>query len=159
MRRKIGLICAVTLGFLNLAITPTLSQSFSCGIGDRGACLGYGDTVCSSAGKCVSSSSACFDSFQCNYEGFTCKSNVSRCVTDYNELLERHNSLVNDYNALRDQNRELIEENNDLVRKFNAQLDAFEALEKRHNENLIRIRDLADCVTYSSTVEDAQVCI
>lgn len=79
------------------------AQSFSCRIGTRPACLEFGDTICSSRGKCVNSDAVCFDSYQCNFEGFTCRSNVTACVEDYNELLRRHNALVDDFNDLLEQ--------------------------------------------------------
>ena len=96
--------------FLALAITPidlAAQQRFSCSYGDRGACLSYGETVCSSLGKCVSESAVCFDSYQCNYQGFTCKSNVTACAEEYDGLLTRFNSLVNDYNELLVDSREV----------------------------------------------------
>ena len=70
-------ITVLLLGLFLVPIPAAAQQGFSCSYGDRGACLGYGDTVCSSSGKCVSESAACFDSYQCNYEGFTCKSNLT----------------------------------------------------------------------------------
>jgi hypothetical protein len=63
----------------------------------RGACLGYGETVCSSSGMCVHQNAACFDSYQCNYEGFTCKSNVTECAEAHDVLLRTHNELVDDF--------------------------------------------------------------
>jgi len=95
--------------FLVIAMIPSVStaQGFTCGIGDRAACLGYGDTVCSSMGKCVSSDAVCFDRYQCDYEGFTCKSNVTDCVNDYNNLNDTYNVLVDDYNELLEQAQDL----------------------------------------------------
>ena len=51
----VGFVIAVSIAH------PVHAQNFSCGIGDRGACLGYGDTVCSSQGRCVGSDAQCFD--------------------------------------------------------------------------------------------------
>jgi hypothetical protein len=80
---------------LALALTaPAFAQSFSCRIGTRPACLDYGDTVCSSTGKCVNANAACFDTCQCDYEGFTCRSNVTACVEKYDDLLREHNDLL-----------------------------------------------------------------
>lgn len=80
------------------AVAP--AQNFSCSYGDRGACLGYGDTVCSSSGMCVSDDAICFDSYQCGYEGFTCKSNVTECRDEYNDLVRKFNDLLSDYEEL-----------------------------------------------------------
>ena len=47
------------------ALVPSIAvaQSFTCGIGDRPACLEYGDMVCSTFGKCVSADAACLGSY------------------------------------------------------------------------------------------------
>lgn len=94
---------------LGIIVIPSISvaQSFSCSLGDRPACLGYGDTVCSSRGKCVSQDAACFESYQCNYEGFTCKSNLTECAQEYDGLQTRFNALVTDYNDLLEDSREI----------------------------------------------------
>lgn len=60
-------------------------------LGDRGGCLGYGETVCSSPSKCVSADAACSYSYKCAYEGFLWKSNVTECVDEYDGLLTRFN--------------------------------------------------------------------
>ena len=94
---------ALVLGFVSLAGLMTLSahaQSFSCRIGTEPACLSYGDTVCSSLGKCVDRDASCFEKYQCNYEGFTCKSNLTECADDYDTLVEKHNRLAREYNDL-----------------------------------------------------------
>lgn len=93
---------------VTIALPSLLSgQSFTCGFGDQAACLGYGETVCSSGGKCVSADAACFQSYQCNYEGFTCKSNLTDCAQEYDALQTRYNALVDEYNELLDDSREL----------------------------------------------------
>ena len=126
-------------------------QGFSCSYGDRGACLGFGETVCSSSGMCVDENSACFNKYQCDYEGFTCKSNVTECVDDYNQLLGDHNELVRKYNTLLDDHRDLLTTHNDLV--------------DDHNSNLVVIRqlkagleDVETCLTYASSLDEAQNC-
>ena len=130
---------------------PAFGQSFSCRMGTQPACLDYGDKVCSSSGMCVDQNSACFDRYQCNYEGFTCKSNVTACANDYNQLLNEHNELVRKYNTLLDDHRDLLTTHNDLV--------------DDHNSNLVVIRqlkagleDVETCLTYATTLEDAQSC-
>ncbi|NVK20774.1 MAG: hypothetical protein HWE30_18995 [Methylocystaceae bacterium] len=101
-------INAALLALLLLPSTTAAQQGFSCSWGDRGACLGYGETICSSSGKCVSANAACFDTYQCDYQGFTCRSNVTDCAERYDQLLSEHNTLVNDYNSLLQQSRDLL---------------------------------------------------
>ncbi|QYX56823.1 hypothetical protein K1T73_17625 [Roseovarius sp. SCSIO 43702] len=116
-----------------IALIPSgalAQQGFTCSYGDRGACLGYGDTVCSSSGKCVSENAACFDSYQCDYEGFTCKSNVTECAEAHDALLRKHNDLVDDFN-----------ENLEIARGMAA-----------------RLEDVETCLIYASTLEDAKLC-
>lgn len=104
------------VGLLIVLAPAVHAQNFSCSIGDRGACLGYGDTICSSRGQCVSDDAVCFDQYQCGYEGFTCKSNVTECVADYNDLLGRRNALADDYNELLNTKNELVDDYNALLR-------------------------------------------
>lgn len=120
---------AVLLLALSLA-SPALGQNFSCRIGTQPACLGYGETVCSSSGMCVNENAACFDRYQCNYEGFTCRSNVTECTEAHDALLRRHNDLVDDFN-----------ENLEIARGMAAWLD-----------------DVETCLIYASTLEDAKLC-
>jgi len=123
----------ITTLLVMLALIPSSAisqQGFSCSYGDRGACLGYGDTVCSSRGMCVDQNSACFDQNQCNYEGFTCKSNVTECVEAHDALLRKHNDLVDDFN-----------ENLEIARGMATRLDGVET-----------------CLIYASTLEGAKLC-
>ena len=123
----------ITTLLVMLALIPSSAisqQNFSCSYGDRGAFLGYGDTVCSSRGMCVDQNSACFDQNQCNYEGFTCRSNVTECVETHDALLRRHNDLVDDFN-----------ENLEIARGMAA-----------------RLEDVETCLIYASTLEDAKLC-
>lgn len=123
-------IVKILVTFVLLPSSAIGQQGFSCSYGDRGACLGYGETVCSSGGMCVDQNAACFDSYQCNYEGFTCKSNVTECVEAHDALLRRHNELVDDFN-----------ENLEIARGMAGRLDNIEI-----------------CLTYASTLEDAKLC-
>ena len=121
-----GLMLALTL----IPTGVSAQQGFSCSYGDRGACLGFGDTVCSSSGMCVDQNSACFDKNQCNYEGFTCKSNVTECVEAHDTLLRKHNDLIDDFN-----------ENLEIAKDMAARLD-----------------DIESCLIYASTLEAARLC-
>jgi len=119
-------------------------QNFSCSYGDRGACLGFGETVCSSRGICVDENSACFDRYQCDFQGFTCRSNVTDCIEDNERLLDDYNELVRDYNAL---------------------LDDHQALTIEHDRNLRLTRELRNdleavesCLLYASTLDQARFC-
>ncbi len=69
-------------------------NNFSCNYGKQGACLDYGDKVCSSYSKCVKDDAVCFDSYTCGYQGFVCKSKFQGLADEYDELVEKYNSLV-----------------------------------------------------------------
>lgn len=107
----------------------TIAQSFSCNWGQP-ACLDYGETVCTSRGKCVDDNAICFDQWQCDYEGFTCRSNVTDCVEDYEALRRDYNDLVDDYNDILETARGLADD-----------LEEFES-----------------CLIYARTLEAAQAC-
>ena len=123
-------IATILVAFALIPSSAISQQGFSCSYGDRGACLGYGETVCSSSGMCVDQNAACFDSYQCNYEGFTCKSNVTECAEAHDALLRKHNELVDDFN-----------ENLDIAQGMASRLD-----------------DVESCLIYASTLEDAKLC-
>ncbi|MGJ8615540.1 MAG: hypothetical protein ACSHWS_01795 [Sulfitobacter sp.] len=129
-------IVLVTLA-LSVLVGPAVAQNFSCSYGKRGACLDYGDQICSSTGKCVDSSAACFDTYQCNYEGFTCKSNVTECIEDHDALVRKYNILLADKNELADQYNELLSKANGVAESYD---------------------DLNDCLSYASTMDDVQTC-
>lgn len=158
---------------LVLGVPMVDAQNFSCGIGDRGACLGYGDTVCSSSGKCVSGDAQCFDRYQCDYEGFTCKSNVTECfekhdvlVRKFNNLLSDNEELVRSYNDLLERNNELVSKHNalvvrntELVDKYNALLDDYDTLLAKAKNLAASYDGLNDCLSYAIDMDDVQVCI
>jgi len=123
-------IATILVAFALIPSSAISQQGFSCSYGDRSACLGYGETVCSSSGMCVDQNAACFDSYQCNYEGFTCKSNVTECAEAHDALLRKHNELVDDFN-----------ENLDIAQGMASRLD-----------------DVESCLIYASTLEDAKLC-
>ena len=112
-------------------------QRFSCSYGDQGACLGYGETVCSSRGKCVDDSASCFDSYQCNYEGFTCKSNVTACIDEYDDLVVRFNDLLSE-------NDDLVGRFNDLVSDYNEVLARNERLQTELEDYEQELEDTQD---------------
>jgi len=119
--------------FLALTVFPgsTFGQSFSCRIGQDAACLEWGDTVCSSGGKCVSDSAACFDTYQCDYQGFACKSEVQDCVAAHDQLASDYNSLLQDFETL-----------------------------KRDVRGLESARDDAEtCLLFAATLEEAKACL
>lgn len=149
-------VCAVAL----IVTMPQLAsaRNFSCRIGTEPACLDYGDTVCSSQGMCVDRNASCFDSYQCNYEGFTCKSNVTNCVEEHDDLARRFNDLLSENEDLVRRFNNLLSENEELVRKHNDLVDDYEELRgaaetlQRQNQNF------RDCVSYASTLNEAQNC-
>ena len=116
-----------------LVLIPTggsAQQGFSCSYGDRGACLGFGDTVCSSSGMCVDQNAACFDKYQCNYDGFTCKSNVTACVAAHDKLLQEHNELVDNFNGNLKNARDMAE----------------------------TLDEVGSCLIYATSLESARLC-
>ncbi|WP_377509694.1 hypothetical protein [Octadecabacter sp. R77987] len=121
------------------ALLPHLAsaQSFSCRIGTRAACLDYGDTICSSLGKCVDQDAQCFNRYQCDYAGFTCQSNVTDCLQEYETLLRTHNTLVDDYNGL-------LADIRAATRMVSNQED--------------ELRDIERCLAGASSLELARLC-
>ncbi|WP_103763121.1 hypothetical protein [Roseovarius confluentis] len=139
---------------LAIIVIPSMSmaQSFSCGMGDRPACLGYGDTVCSSRGKCVSQDAACFESYQCNYEGFTCKSNLTECGAEYDGLLIRFNTLVDDYNML-------LEEARDMRTEFQIALEDLEETRRDLRRSEEVLSDVRSCIEGQGSLDDPDNCL
>lgn len=148
-------------------------QNFSCRFGTQGACLDYGDTICSSLGKCVDANAKCFASYQCDYEGFTCKSNLTDCAEEYDALQTRYNRLVDDYN-------DLLEDSQNMRAAFQSALDDLEATQDalastrltlvltredldarqrdlRQSEDALL--DLQLCVENLGRFEDASICL
>tara|TARA_R100000988_G_scaffold45325_1_gene22398 strand:+ start:115 stop:603 length:489 start_codon:yes stop_codon:yes gene_type:complete len=157
-----------TLLFM-IAVIPSgalAQQGFTCSYGDRGACLGYGDTVCSSRGRCVSDDAVCFDSNQCNYEGFTCKSNLTECADEYDGLQTRFNTLVNEYNELLEDSREMrtafqsaledLEKTQDALISTRSELFvAREELEEAQGE-LMKIQS---CMLALGRLDEPSICV
>lgn len=143
---------AIVLAAAALIPSAAISQQgFSCSYGDRGACLGFGETVCSSSGMCVDENSACFNKYQCDYEGFTCKSNVTECTDTYNRLLDDHNELVRKYNTLLDDHRDLLTTHNDLVDDHNDNLEVIRQFKAG-------LEDVETCLIYANSLEAARLC-
>lgn len=116
---------------------PAFGQVFECRIGQDAACLDWGETVCSSQGMCVDKNAACFDSYQCDYNGFACKSDVDECVEAHDRIVRDYNALLADYEALRSAGEELAESHERLGRE---------------------LKEVKDCLTFASTLEDARLC-
>ena len=138
-----------------LAMIPTAAaaqQGFTCPYGDRGTCLGYGDTICSSSGKCVSESAACFDNYQCNYEGFTCKSNVTECAAEYDGLLIRFNTLVDDYNKVLEGRREMRAE-------FQSALEDLDDTRRNLRRTEGTLNDVSYCIESLGRLDDPNNCL
>ena len=115
-----------------LASSVGWSGDFSCPLGTDGACLDWGDKVCSSFSKCVDKNASCFSEYTCGFQNeFVCKSDLDAVVTKYDELVRKFNRLVN--------------EHDELIRKFNRLVD-------KHDE-------LETCVSTSETLSAAKRCL
>lgn len=155
---------AIILGVLSMA-TPVMGQSYSCNMGTRPTCLGFGETVCSSSGKCVNQNAVCFDSFQCDYRGFTCSSSVVECMDRHERLLRDHNTLVDEYNDLLDTHNRLVREYNTLISDHRDLRASHSDLMDQHRRNLEITRelqgdleDIEGCLVLARTLEDARGC-
>jgi hypothetical protein len=96
-------LCGITVAHIANA------EDFSCNYGKRGACLDYGDKVCSSDGKCVSQDATCFRPYTCDFRGFVCKSQLDdlsdsckRLANDQEELIGKYNLLLRDKKTMND---------------------------------------------------------
>ena len=100
--RILRIIKYFIVGLSLFIFTSALSygSNFSCSYGKQGACLDYGDKVCSSFAKCVNNNAVCFDSYACNYKGFICKSKFDDLADACEEISDKHDDLVNQYNGL-----------------------------------------------------------
>lgn len=145
MKQTINNAIVLVFGFILWVGVPANAQNFSCSYGDRPSCLGFGETVCSSFGKCVKDNAICFDSYTCNYEGFTCKSNLTDLGDEYDDLVRRFNNLLS-------KNDNLVFEYNSLLAKHNDLVDDY-------NDVLNDKNDLRDCLLYSSNIDEAQTCL
>jgi len=111
-------------------IVLAYGSNFSCSYGKQGACLDYGDKICSSYSKCVSQSAQCFNENACGYGGFVCKSDLEDMASEYDILASKYRSLAQDYD-------DLVNDYNDLLKKH---------------------RSIKTCVEYAETIEDAKLC-
>ncbi|MBD8894125.1 hypothetical protein [Roseibium litorale] len=124
--------------------TAQSQQSFSCPWGREGACLDYGDKVCSSFAKCVANDSVCFNSYTCDYNGFVCKS-------DFNNLNEDYDGLVGEYNRL-------VSIANDLKRDAEYSEEQVRVLKREVSELRGKYGDVISCLEALSSLDDAQSC-
>lgn len=109
-------ITAAFLLFFFLFPSVTLGQDFSCSYGKRGACLDYGDKVCSSYDKCVDGDAVCFDRLTC-FGNFICKSKYDDLANEYSTLSDEYNALLNKCKTVAGDYDNLVNEYNDLLRK------------------------------------------
>ncbi len=138
MRSILSILLAVTL------LGSSQAQNFSCPFGKQGACLDYGDKVCSSLGKCVDQNAVCFDSYTCDFKGFVCKSDFDQLGNEYNSLLRKARSIAEDHNSLLAKYNDLVDEHNALIERYN---------------NALRARQVfSDCVRDADTLDEAQRC-
>ena len=98
----------ILIATLVLVPTGAWGENFSCSYGKRGACLDYGDKVCSSYAKCVDDNAICFAQYTCGFGGgFVCESK-------YDDVVGKHNDTINEYNALARKYRNLASDYDDL---------------------------------------------
>jgi len=112
-------------------------DSFSCSFGKQGACLDYGDKVCSSRSKCVSNDAICFDSYTCDFNGFVCKSKFDDLANEYDDLLYKFKKIATEHD-------DLVNEYNEILRKYKNVAAEYE--------------DLQNCIAYASTLDEARNC-
>ena len=138
LKTKVNSISLFSMMSLIMIITSNtvLAQSFSCSMGDRPACLGYGDKV-------VSSDATCFSSFTCS-GNFVCQS-------DLQDVIYKNSNLVDEYN-------ELVRKCNDKNDTIQELLDVNEQALRRARDNESKYNDLSSCVLYSSNHEEAKNC-
>ena len=160
MRVLQPLILAVGTAILLFALSqPGVSQqSFTCGFSGRPACLDYGDTVCSSLGKCVANDAVCFEPYQCDYEGFTCRSNLTDCAQDYEDLVDEYNDLLRDA-------RSLATDYDNLAADYERLRSDYSEAQQLGEELADDVRDLRRsqddaiyCIENAGTLSEAQDC-
>jgi hypothetical protein len=126
------MMCLITI----ITSNTVLAQSFSCSVGARPACLGYGD-------KMVSSDSTCFSSFTCSGD-FVCQSDLQDVIYKNSNLIDKYNELVRKCNDKNDTIQDLLDVNEQALRKA--------------RDNKSKYDDLSLCILYSSNHEDAKNC-
>ena len=125
-------ICAISMGN-----TYAYGGSFSCSFGQQGACLDYGDKVCSSFAKCVKSDAVCFDSYTCDYNGFVCKSKFNELADDFDDLLKKCRNIASEYDAV-------VNDYNELIRKHKMLASEYE--------------EIQSCISYATSLDEAKRC-
>lgn len=141
---------ALLLAVIGLC-APAAGQSFQCRIGQDAACLDWGETVCSSGGKCVSESAACFDAYQCDYKGFACRSDVDQCIEAHDRMARDYNALLADYETLRSAGQQLAE-SHDLPQR------ELEDLRREVRELENARAEIEACLAMAESVADAKLC-
>jgi hypothetical protein len=129
------LLLSTILGFWSEALA--YGNDFSCSYGKRGACLDYGDKVCSVTAKCVNNDAVCFNSNTCGYGGFVCKSKLDDLTTEYDGLLSKCQNIAREHD-------DLVDEYNELLRNYKFKVSEYD--------------DLESCVRYASTLDEAKNC-
>ena len=128
--KKLTLLMFVFLVLILLQPDVSIGeQYYSCSDDKRGACLNYGDKVCSSHSKCVDDDSVCFDAYTC-IQGYICKSK-------YDDLVDKYNTLSDEYNTLSSK---------------------CQTIEMKYDSLEYQYRNLKDCVSSADSLEDAQNC-
>lgn len=125
------------LAFLLFLALPVQASNFSCPFGKQGACVDYGDKVCSSRAKCVGNDAICFEPYTCGFGGFVCKSKLDEIVSEYDSLARTCRSIANDH-------EELIREYNEVA----GELDATQR----------RLYSLSNCVSRATSLDEARWC-
>ena len=128
----------VVVSIIYLASSAAYGGDFSCYAGKQGACLDYGDVVCSSQARCVARDAVCFDSYACGFKGFICKSKMDDLVDKCQAIAREHDQLV-------EQNSKLLREYRTLVERYNALAQYYEQLKA--------------CVISAATGLEARACI
>lgn len=130
-------ILIVSLFLFGSQAAGAYGNNFSCAYGKQGACLDYGDKVCSSFAKCVDSDAVCFNSSTCGYKGFVCKSKLDSLAADYDDLLGRCKNISLSHDDLVDRYNELLSKLRSIASDFG---------------------DLQSCVSGATTLAEAQAC-
>jgi len=128
--------------------------NFSCGLGGQGACLDYGDTICSSRGKCVSDDAICYNKNTCGFgfdNGMVCKKDFNELVEEYNELLNNYRTLSNNFDSTANNYKSLLNQYNDLVESFNDMRQL--AIDRQY-----KLNNRESCVQNAATTADAKNC-
>ncbi|MCP5011247.1 MAG: hypothetical protein GY942_14800 [Aestuariibacter sp.] len=161
--------------FFNPAMS--MGSDFSCSDGKQGACLDYGDKVCSSYSKCVSENATCFQPNTCGYDGFICKSeytNLSNTFeSEYTNLSYEYDGLSRKFKNISEEHDNIVSEYDDLLEKHNRLLRLYKKVTEEHDNivseyddfvekqnGLLRVyKNLEECIGNASSLDKAQNCL